>query len=135
MMYRACLQKRNVRIRLNIWRFIWRFTSKKNSEKSPQLKTSKPHFFPFNYNNPLSMIPYICIEKYALFFAFFGTSQYINKEKPVARCFGVLIVHHLVFLTFFLFRFLSISVSLLFFLLFFDRFVFNRMVQTRTDIR
>jgi hypothetical protein len=26
---------------------------KKTPKNQPQLNTSKPHFFPFNYNNPL----------------------------------------------------------------------------------
>ena len=52
----------------------------------------------------------------------------------MARCFGVLIVHHLVFLTFFLFRF---SCTFRFFLLFLDHdsFVFNCVVKTRNCIR
>ena len=49
--------------------------------------------------------------------------------------FGVLIELNLVFLSFFLFRFLSISVSLRLFLLFFDWFVLNRVVHTRRNIR
>jgi hypothetical protein len=55
---------------------------KKTPKNLPQLKTSKPHFFPFNYNNPL----YIeSIHMCNTIFACFCPSESINNKYDGAQ--------------------------------------------------